>query len=62
MSVWLYGVEGKKNADIICYMLASLVCLHQGNVKRSKKLMDVVTINKENLPIFRMIWGILKRI
>ena len=27
-----------KNADIICYMLTSLVSLQQGNVKKSEKI------------------------
>ena len=30
-----------KNADIICYKLTELVSLWQGNVKKSKKLMEI---------------------
>ena len=35
-----------KNADIICYMLTSLVCLQQVNIKKSKNLMKVVNIEE----------------
>ena len=42
-----------KNADIICYILTSLVYLQQGNDKKLKKLMKVVDIDEENLHIFR---------
>ena len=33
-------------------MLTSLVYLQQGNVKKLKKLMEVVNIDEENLHIF----------
>ena len=39
----------KKNADIICYMLTSLVYLQQGNVKKSENLMKIVNIEGEDL-------------
>ena len=42
-------------------MLTSLVCLQQGNVKKSKKLMKIVNIDKENLQIFRKTQGISKQ-
>ena len=32
----------KKNADIICYMLTSLISLQQGNLKKSEKSMKIV--------------------
>ena len=32
----------KKNADIICYMLTSLISLQQGNLKKSEKSMKMV--------------------
>ena len=32
-------LEVKKNAEIICYKLMSLVSLLEGNVKKSKKSM-----------------------
>ena len=38
-----------KNADIICHFLAPLVCLQQGNVKKSRNLMKIVNIEGENL-------------
>ena len=34
------------NADLICYILTSLVYLQQGNVKKSKKLMKIVNIDE----------------
>ena len=45
----------KENPDIICYMLTTLVYLQQGYVKKSKK---IINIDKENLDVFRMTWGI----
>ena len=51
-SIYLKYVEVKKNADIICYMLTSLVSLQQGNVKKSKKLMKIVNIEEENFHSF----------
>ena len=42
-----------KNADIICYMLTSLVYLHKENVKKSKKLMKIVNIDEEDFHIFQ---------
>ena len=39
-------------------MLTSLVCLQQGNVEKSKKLMKIVNIDEENLQIFRTTQGI----
>ena len=48
-----------KNADIICYMLTSLVYLQQGNVKKSRKIKGV-NIDKENLQL-RMTRKILMR-
>ena len=41
-----------KKADIIYYMLTSLVSLQQGNVKKSKKLVKIVNSEGENLHIF----------
>ena len=32
----------KKNADIICYMLTSLISLQQGNLKKSEKSIKIV--------------------
>ena len=32
----------KKNADIICYMLTSLISLQQRNLKKSEKSMKIV--------------------
>ena len=32
----------KKNADIICYMLTSLISLQQGNLKKSEKSVKIV--------------------
>ena len=29
-----------KNADTVCFLLTSLVCLQQGNVKKSEKSYD----------------------
>ena len=37
-----------KNADIICFMLMSLVSLSQANVKKSGKVMKIVNAEKEN--------------
>ena len=34
-------VKVKKNVDIICYKLTPLVSLEQGNVKKSKKLIEI---------------------
>ena len=49
----LFKVSSRlKNADVICYRLMSLVFFQQENVKKSKKLMKVVNIKKENLHIF----------
>ena len=45
-----------KNADIISYMLTPLVSLQQGNVKKSKKLMKIVNIDRENLHIIWTTW------
>ena len=39
-------------------MLASLVYLQQGNVKKSKKLMKIVNTDEENFHIFRTTWEI----
>ena len=39
----------EKSADIICYMLTSLVYLQQGNVKKSENLMKIVNIEGEDL-------------
>ena len=39
-------------------MLTSLVCLQQGNVKKSKKFMKIVKIDEENLQIFQTTRGI----
>ena len=41
-----------KNADIVCYMLTSLVPLQQGNVKKSETLMKIVNTEGENFHIF----------
>ena len=41
-------VESKQNADIICYMLMTLLSLQQENVKKSMK---IVNIEVENLHI-----------
>ena len=48
---------GKKNANIICYMLTSLVYLEQANIKKPK-LMKIVHIDAENLHIFQTTWRI----
>ena len=45
-------VDGKKNADLICYTLTSLVSLQHGNVKKSEKLMKIDIIEKDNLQIY----------
>ena len=42
-----------KNADIICYMLTSLIYFLQGNVKKCKKLIKLVDIDEEILHMFR---------
>ena len=34
-ATYLKNVEGKKNSDIICYMLTSLLYLQQGSIKKS---------------------------
>ena len=47
-------MKKKKNAKIICYMLMSLVCLQQRNVKNSRKLMKIVNIDEEHLHTFQM--------
>ena len=39
-------------------MLTSLVSLQQRNVKKSKKLMNMVNIEEENIHIFLTNWGI----
>ena len=36
----------KWNADIISYMLKSLVCLQQGNANKSKKLIKMANIEE----------------
>ena len=41
-----------KNADIICYMLTSLVYLKLANIKKSKVLIKIVNIDEKNLYIF----------
>ena len=46
-----------KTADIICYMLTSLIVLLQGNVKKSKKSIKIVNIVRENVHIFWTTWG-----
>ena len=46
-------VKKKKKANIICFMLTSLVYLQQGNIKKSKKLMTIVNTDEENFHIFR---------
>ena len=51
-SNYLKQVEVKKNANVICCMLTSLVSLQQENVKKSEKLMKIVNIEEENLHIF----------
>ena len=49
----LFGVGwNQKNADIICYALASLVSMQQGNVKKSPKQLKIVNIEGENVQIF----------
>ena len=57
-SNYLKQVEVKKNANVICCMLTSLVSLQQENVKKSEKLMKIVNIEEENLHIFWTRWGI----
>ena len=47
-------MKKKKNAKIICYMLMSLVCLQQRNVKNPRKLMKIVNIDEEHLHTFQM--------
>ena len=47
-------VDGKKNADLICYTLTSLVSLQHGNVKKSEKLMKIDIIEKDSLQIYLM--------
>ena len=47
-----------KNADIICYVLSSLVSLQPGYIKTSEKSMKIVNIEGENLHLFSMTWGI----
>ena len=42
-----------KNADIICYMLTSLIYLHQKYVKKCKKLIKLVDIDEEIPHMFR---------
>ena len=44
-------VQGKKNVEVICYVLTLLVSLQQGNVKQFKKLAKIVNIQEENLHI-----------
>ena len=51
----------QKNAGIICYMLTSLACLQQENVKKSRKLMKLANIDEENLHIFLATWGTLMK-
>ena len=36
----------KKNADVICYMLTSLVSLQQWNVQKSEKMIKASNIEK----------------
>ena len=48
-----------KNVDIICYILTSLVCLHQGNIEKSKKFIILVDIGEESLHIFQTTGKIL---
>ena len=45
-----------------CYMLMSLVCLYQENIKESEKMMEIVNIKEENLNTFWMAWGIFKKL
>ena len=42
----------------LCYILTSLVFLQQRNVKKSKKLMKIVSIEGESLYIFWTTWEI----
>ena len=46
------------NPGVICYLPTSLAFLQQGNVKKSKKLVNVVNIEEENLHIFWTSWEI----
>ena len=47
-----------KNTDIICYMMMSFVSLWQGTVKKSRKLMKIVNIDREVIHNFWMTRGI----
>ena len=42
----------KKNAVIICYILTTLVSLQWENVKKSKNLTKILTIERGNIFIF----------
>ena len=48
-----------KNADVVCYMLTSLVSLKQGNIEKSEQLARIVNIEEENPHIFWTSWVML---
>ena len=59
MSNNLFRVSWKwKNADVMFYILTSLVSLQQGNIERCEKLIKIVNIDRPKFHIFWMIWGI----
>ena len=50
--IFMLKVKKKKNADIICYKLTSLVSSKQGNVKKSRKSMKIANIDRKILHNF----------
>ena len=52
-------VKGKKNDDVVCYMLTLSVSLEQGNVKKSDRLMKIDNIEENNLHILWTTWQIM---
>ena len=54
----IYSRLKVKISEIISYTVTSLVYLQTGNVKKSKYLMKIVNIDKENLHIFQITWEI----